>query len=121
MVCCGGTLEGSPSSSMPHISSLDSMVLPLARAGQFSSASRIVLAISSIVALAVATSSSRPLLSSSARRWASTFSASCATFSRANGVPSAAALPLSGERCGSAVSCSRARVLAISHWPGAGW
>jgi type I restriction enzyme R subunit len=44
-----------------------------------------VLAISSIVALAVATSSSRPLLSSRARRWASTLRASCATLSRAKG------------------------------------
>ena len=43
--------------------------------------------------------------------------ASCATFSRTNGVPSVVGLPLIGERCGSAVSSSRARVLAIFHWP----
>ncbi len=86
------------------------------RAGQFSGASRMVLAISSIVALAVATSSSRPLLPSSARRHASTFSASCATLRRVD-VPSAAALPASAERCGSAVSRICTRSLVMSHWP----
>jgi DNA-binding transcriptional MocR family regulator len=43
--------------------------------------------------------------------------ASCATFSRAKGVPSAAMPPLSRERCGSAVSRICRRSLAISHRP----
>ncbi len=55
--------------------------------------------------------------SSRARRCASTFSASCASFSRTKGAPSAAVLPLRGECSGLAVSSSRARVLAMSHWP----